>query len=150
MPVLGTAPLPVVWDEDVADAFYLALDRDIAGAFNLVAADPLPPRDLGRGAGMRAISVPKMLVRGLTAVTGGGDPAWLDATQVRIVYAADKARRELGWTPRCPTSIDVMRKLVVDTPRRLDPRIAAFFALTGIVGRLRKTPDEARNVNARI
>src|SRR5881394_2706923 len=50
--------LPLVWDEDAADGFLLALKSAARGAFNLSADEPLPARDLAAAAGMRVLRVP--------------------------------------------------------------------------------------------
>ncbi|MFL5362857.1 MAG: NAD-dependent epimerase/dehydratase family protein [Myxococcales bacterium] len=40
LPDSGVVPLPLVWDEDVADAFVLGVKSEARGAFNLAADDP--------------------------------------------------------------------------------------------------------------
>src|SRR4051812_29103201 len=45
--------MPVVWDEDVADAFLLALRSGARGAFNVTAEEPLTARELARAADLR-------------------------------------------------------------------------------------------------
>src|SRR4051812_30698818 len=54
----AAAALPVVWDEDAADAFLLALKSGVRGAFNLAADDPLPARELAKAAGLRVLRIP--------------------------------------------------------------------------------------------
>jgi nucleoside-diphosphate-sugar epimerase/putative sterol carrier protein len=133
---VGGAPLPIVWDEDVAEAVALALARGARGAFNVAADDALVPRELAAKAGFRAVSVPRSVARGAAALSpwlaklGIGqamDPAWLDSTGVRMIISSERAKRDLGWRPRCPTAADVLKLYAAEVPRRLDPRIALFF-----------------------
>src|SRR5437868_8543217 len=56
---LDRAPLPIVWDEDVAEAAALALQKGARGAFNLAADDALAVRELGRRTGLRVVTVPR-------------------------------------------------------------------------------------------
>ena len=111
--VHGGAPMPMVWDEDVADAIVLALRKRAHGAFNLNASEPLSAPALAKAAGMRAIYVPPLVRRGLGLVVPGlraagargmADPAWLDAAVVTMVSSSERALGELGWKPRFPTA----------------------------------------------
>jgi len=124
--------MPVVWDEDVADAFLLALKTGARGAFIAAAEEPLPARELAQAAGMRVLRVPRGLLRGLEKLVAGlhllppNDPGWLAAADFPLVYSSEKARRELGWKPRCPTAREVMRGYAENVPRRMDRRIAIW------------------------
>jgi UDP-glucose 4-epimerase len=130
--LLPDAALPVVWDEDVADAVVLALESGARGAFNLAADDPLPARDLARAAGLRVVRIPRRLLAALERVVTAlrilppADPGWSSAGSYPLVYTAAKARASLGWKPRCPSALEVMRRYAEDVPRKLDRRIALF------------------------
>src|SRR5205823_2975365 len=122
---------PIVWDEDVADAFLLALKSGARGAFNLAADDPLPAPELAREGGMRLL-LPRGPVRAVErAVTAlhilpPADPGWFASGSFPLVYSSEKAKRELGWKPRCPTAREVMRRYAATVPRKLDRRIAVW------------------------
>src|SRR3954463_13218006 len=76
LPESGPTPVPVVWDEDVADAFVLATKSEPArGAFNLAADEPLPARELAGAARLRTLVVPTFVRKALS----GADSlaAWL-------------------------------------------------------------------------
>ena len=124
--------MPVVWDEDVADAFLLALKSGARGAFNLAAEEPLPSRELARAAGLRWLRVPRVVLRSIEKALSGlrllppSDPGWLTAATFPLVYSSHKARSELRWQPRCPTSRAVMEKWAETVPRRIDRRISVF------------------------
>jgi nucleoside-diphosphate-sugar epimerase/putative sterol carrier protein len=128
-----TGPLPVVWDEDVADAFLLALRTEAKGAFNLAADEPLPSAELAKEGGLRLLRLPRGPLRALERAAEAlhllapADPGWLAASGLALVYSSEKAKRELGWKPRCPTAREVIRCYAANVPRKVDRRIA-FWA----------------------
>jgi UDP-glucose 4-epimerase len=127
-----SASLPLVWDEDVADAFVLALRTGARGAYNLASDDALAPRDLARVSGMRTLKIPMGAVRAgeklLTALRllKVMDPGWNLTANTRLVYSSEKAKRELGWKPKCPAARDVLKRYLDTVPRKLDRRISAL------------------------
>jgi UDP-glucose 4-epimerase len=137
LPDSGLTPMPVVWDEDVADAFVLAVKSDSArGAFNLAAEEPLPSRQLARAAGLRTMAVPIFVRRTLAAADALAtrlgliqpmDPGWLAAGEARMVASSERALRDLGWKPRCAKAVEVVRRQVETVPRKLDRRLSIFF-----------------------
>jgi UDP-glucose 4-epimerase len=148
-------PMPAVWDEDVADAVYQAIARGAHGAYNL-AAVPASAADVARATGLRlvALPAPALAVLGRAARLLGrrapADPAWLQVLpDADMTASSERARRELGWTPRCPTTVSVFQRFVDVVPRRLDARLALFFRLAHLAAR-RTVLDEARHVVAHI
>jgi UDP-glucose 4-epimerase len=148
----GDAPMPVVWDEDVADAIALSLLKGARGAFNVAADNALSPRELAQNGGLRVVRVPRFWVNRavgasrLLARAGIGratDPAWLDAAGIRMIISSERAKRDLGWRPRCPTAADVIRRHAAEVPRRLDRRIALFFRAVARASQSRP-PDPTR------
>jgi nucleoside-diphosphate-sugar epimerase/putative sterol carrier protein len=137
LPDSGLAPMPVVWDEDVADAFILGVKSDSArGAFNLAADEPLPSRQLARAVGLRTMAVPIFVRRTLARADALAarlgliqpmDPGWLAAGDARMVASSERARRDLGWKPRCAKAVEVVRRQVETVPRKLDRRLSIFF-----------------------
>ena len=155
----GEAPMPLVWDEDVAEAVLLALASRARGAYNLVADDGLAPAELARAAGFRRLPIPRAVVRGLAVAASAlarargkpaVDPDWVDAGHgARLVFSSQKARSELGWNPRCPTAASVLQRFREVAPRRLDPVLRVFFAAVAL-GSRRDVPEEHQRLAARV
>jgi hypothetical protein len=151
--------MPSVWDEDVADAVGRAVALRARGAFNLAAEEPLPARALADAVGLRLIGLPRVLMRagagalaaaGRLGVRAGADPAWLMVPAGADLRASsERARRELGWQPRCATTVDVYRRFVDTVPRRLDPRLALFFRLADLAAR-RRLLEEASHMSSHV
>jgi nucleoside-diphosphate-sugar epimerase len=153
------APLPIVFDEDVADAAMLALKKRARGAFNLVADDQRPPAELARACGMRAFEPPRAAGVALARLSPwlerlhlleAFDEQWLAAGESTFVVASDKARRELGWAPRCATAIDVMKRFVEVVPARLDRRIGVFLKAVELAARRMPVPDDVARIKSHI
>lgn len=141
----GDRPLPIVWDEDVADAFVLALKHRARGAYNLCTQDGLTAEDLARAGGLHLVRLPERVLRGGVRLSGmlanlgvgeAHDPAWTEVTsRARLCPAPDKAREDLGWSPRCATASEVIRRYVRVAPRGGDPRLyAALTAAVSVAG----------------
>jgi nucleoside-diphosphate-sugar epimerase len=146
------APLPIVWDEDVADAAILALKKRARGGFNLVADDQRPPAELARACGMRVLEPPRAAGVALARLSPwlerlhlleAFDEQWLAAGESTFVVSSEKARRELGWAPVCPTAIDVMKRFVEVVPSRLDRRIVVFLRALEVAVRRMPVPGDA-------
>ena len=114
-------PLPFVFQavhaDDVADAYWRAIDRQAGGAFNIAAAPVLNPPRMARAFGMLgAVRAPMWLIRGLVTLTWRlriqpTDAGWVDIAAGVPIMRTDKARSELGWEPR-HTSEEALRELV--------------------------------------
>lgn len=114
-------PYPFVFQavhaDDLADAYWRAIDRRAAGAFNIAAGPVLTPPRMARVLGMLgAVRVPLGLVRGLVTVTWRlrlqpTDAGWVDIAAGVPVMRTDRAREVLGWEAR-HSAEDAMRALV--------------------------------------
>lgn len=149
------APMPLVWDEDVADAAMSALLGEARGAFNLTADEQLSAQELARLTGFRLIRLPKRVLSVLSPVMerlADTDASWFRAADVCLPASSEKAKRELSWNPRCKTVSEVLRHFDAVTPRRLDRRLALYFRLIDLVGRRAPAdlPEEARRLNLEI
>jgi nucleoside-diphosphate-sugar epimerase len=151
----GGPPIQFSWDEDVADAFVLALVRGARGAFIVTADEPITLADAARVMKRPYVAVPRWLVRalvGAAAAAGGGRGRlyreWLEGVRAPVLGTSAKIRRELGYSPRCPTSADAIRRLAEAAPAGIpNPGVALYFGiLTGLTriggGRLAAFGDE--------
>ena len=123
---------------DVAEAYRLALSRDVRGPFN-VAADPvLDPPELARILKARLVPVGSALLRGGAALTWRlrvqpTPPGWVDLALEVPVLDTSRAREDLGWTPRF-SAVDALLELLegirkrsgLDTPP-LSPKSSGPF-----------------------
>jgi nucleoside-diphosphate-sugar epimerase/putative sterol carrier protein len=153
LPHFSDAKVSMVWDEDVAQAVLLALGSDVRGAFNLCAAEPLDSTELGRRTGFRVIRVPRSVQKAASMLARLGtelDPEWLAVADVDLVGSSERALRELGWKPICPTTESVLRHYDEVTPRALDRRLGVFFRLVNLAARTQnqnEVPEEAKRMN---
>jgi UDP-glucose 4-epimerase len=90
---------------DVADAYRLAIAKEVRGSFNLAADPVLDSRQFARLLGARLVRVPGGVLRGLAAVTWRlhlqPTPAgWVDLALGVPLMDSTRARTELGWTPK--------------------------------------------------
>ncbi|MDP4332864.1 NAD-dependent epimerase/dehydratase family protein [Curtobacterium sp. A7_M15] len=114
-------PLPFVFQavhaDDVADAFWRAIDRRAGGAFNIAASPVLNPPRIARAFGMLgAVRAPMWLVRGLITLAWRlrlqpTDAGWVDIAARAPIMRTDRARSVLGWEAR-HTSEEALRELV--------------------------------------
>jgi len=151
------APMPLVWDEDVADAVALALRKNARGAFNLTAEPAATARELAKACGLRLIRVPRALMN-LGASIGAlanrlglseaVDPAWLRISDVCLDMSAEKARRELGWKPRCPTPAAVINRFLAENSTGLERRLDVFVRLLQLGAR--RPLDPVAHMNGRV
>jgi UDP-glucose 4-epimerase len=161
LPVFGDARGPIVWDEDVADAVILALDSTARGAFNVVAESPLTSQEVARLSGFRTLTVPSPIASvgsratsALGAILGEKrvDLGWFEAARYDMVVSSERARTELGWKPRYPTSADVAIAFGKHTRTRPDRRIQLFFSMLPRLSRRsqKSLPEGARSLKLKI
>ena len=152
------APLPLVWDEDVADAVALALRKDARGAFNLTAEPAATARELADRCKLRLIRIPRAVLSvgaqlGALAnklgLSEALDPAWLRVSDVCMEMSADKARRELGWKPRCPTPFAVVDRFLAESSTGMDRRLDLFVRLLQL-GARHAVDDPAMHTRGRV
>jgi nucleoside-diphosphate-sugar epimerase len=100
----GGPPLQCVHEADVAMAVTAALVRPVHGAFNLACEPPLTPALLEATTGRRARPLPAWLLQGLQRTawpfTGAwGEPGWAAGLRHPLLLDAERAHRELAWSP---------------------------------------------------
>ena len=94
-----------VHEDDVAEAFRLAIVNDAPGAFNLAGEDVLGARDIASILKARALPMPLFGTRrvvdlahrvGISKVPGD----WIDLMRYPILVDSTRARTTLGWQPQ--------------------------------------------------
>jgi len=91
---------------DVAEAYRLAaLSPHAHGAYNIAADPVLDAGELARVLRSRAVGVPARVVRALADITyrahlQPAPPGWLDMGLAVPTMSTERARAQLGWTPR--------------------------------------------------
>jgi nucleoside-diphosphate-sugar epimerase len=132
LPVPAGLRFQAVHAQDVAAASVAALLRPVRGAFNLAADPVIDTASLGEIFGARPIELPPALVR--TALAAAFrlhlvpvEPGLLELFMTLPVMDADRARRELGWSPR-HSAVDAVGELRAGLSESRD---AATPALTG-------------------
>ncbi len=105
-----------VHSDDAAQAYRLALTRDVSGAFNVAAEPFLDPAALAEALDAGTIRVPAGLARSLVWITWRlrlqpTGPGWLDMALAVPIMDTARARRALGWAPR-HTSAQALTELL--------------------------------------
>lgn len=97
----------LAWDEDVAEAFALALHHGRSDAFNLAGDHPLTVSEMGRLSGKRVLCLDRRWVLPILEVgrrlglIGRAHLEWVRvASRYPITVSSEKAKRVLGWRPR--------------------------------------------------
>jgi len=123
VPALDRLRFQAVHSFDVAEAYHLALKREVRGAFNVAAEPVLDPPELARLLDARPVRVPPRALR--VAVDASWKlrlqptpPGWLDLALGVPLMDTARARTELGWTP-ARTAGEALLELI-DAMRRGD------------------------------
>ena len=112
-----------LWDQDVADAFVLALTHDRSDVFNLSNGAPLTMDQVGELVGRRVVRVNLRLIRAVARAAGAvgliSKPTleWLQALQGSICVSSDRAREHLGWHPRFDSAGAILEFAKYRSPR---------------------------------
>lgn len=114
--------LDLVWDEDVAEAFRLALRHDRSDVFNLTGGAPLTAPEMGALLGRRVVRVPRALLLpccrllAWSGLLGRGKLEWVEvAFGGPILVSAERARVRLGWKPRYDAA-GTLRRFAAERP----------------------------------
>ena len=124
--------------------------RPVQGAFNLAAEPVLDPDELAAALGARTVPISPRALRALAGATWKArvqptPPGWLDLALSVPLMSTDRARAELGWSPRRSATEALLELLAgmragagLQTPP-LDPassgRLRANEIRTGVGGR---------------
>ncbi|MCU1404821.1 MAG: epimerase [Glaciihabitans sp.] len=117
LPLPSQAIFQAVHADDVADAFWRAIDRRARGAFNIAAEPVLNPANIAETFGARStIPIRAVVVRWAMAVSWhlriqATDPGWLDIALNVPVMSTERARRILDWEPQV-SSTDALAEIL--------------------------------------
>lgn len=129
IPDFGSHPFPIVWDEDVADLLMLAMQQGARGAYNAGVDELLPSPELAARTGTTAVQTSRIMQSIHTALyeltsrlnlNWFSDPSWATRALATLIMSSERAKRELGWTPRYPTAVSVIQRFREVSPWRLD------------------------------
>ncbi|SDM41039.1 NAD-dependent epimerase/dehydratase family protein [Nonomuraea jiangxiensis] len=142
VPDLPGLRLQVLHAADAAQAYRLAVTRQVRGAFNLAAEPVLDPHDLAELLGARTVRVPYGLAR--TVMAAGwhlrllpAAPGLLELALRIPLMKTDRARDVLGWTPR-HSSWQAMRELFEGLHDGAGMETAPLAPDGGAVGRIKE------------
>ncbi|MFH1539482.1 MAG: NAD-dependent epimerase/dehydratase family protein [bacterium] len=107
--------LPVVHEDDVAEAFYLAIKKDAPGAFNIAAGD-LKIKDMCDVLKIPAVGIPVSILKPAADIlfSIGVFPFsshWVELGRYPFRVSTEKAERELGWRAT-KTPMEAFREMV--------------------------------------
>ncbi|MGV0745860.1 NAD-dependent epimerase/dehydratase family protein [Mycolicibacterium sp. XJ870] len=147
LPIIPDLPglrLQALHSMDAADAYRLAVQRPVHGAFNLAAEPVLDADTLGQLLGARSMRVPLRPIRAAVAAAWNlhlvpASPTLVDLALSLPIMDTTRATEELGWTPT-HTALDAIREFLdglrdgsgMDTPP-LDPAAGGRFRIKELV-----------------
>jgi nucleoside-diphosphate-sugar epimerase len=139
--------------EDLADAVARVVERRATGAFNIAGDGEVRPADLAAILGARPVHFPWRWLRGLAAATWAArlqplDPGWLDLAAAAPRMSSERARRELGWSPRFDAVDAVTEALdgMVHGTGADSPALRPRGWIRGLVETLQRGPASYRHV----
>lgn len=117
LPVPDGLVFQAVHADDVAEAYWRAVDQRASGAFNIAAEPVLDPQELARILGARRIlPIPMRLLHAVVDLTWRTriqptDSGWVEMAAGAPIMDTSRARRILGWEPKV-SSVDAVRELL--------------------------------------
>ena len=152
-------PLQVLWDEDLAAAVHAAVHARAAGAFNVAAGEPLRYSEIAKVIGGRyrripaAIALASIRVKNVLARLGlvrAVEEAWVKHAPRAPDLVADRARRELGWSPQFPTCRDALEHFAETVPVPNSRRLARLLGGSLSEGRSPVSDESPFKVNVHL
>jgi UDP-glucose 4-epimerase len=115
-------PVQLLHEEDAANAFHLAIIRDVEGPFNIGSDWEFSAKDQARRAGAKVIYLPVGLTKALARISWWFrlirfDPSWVDASLFPVVADTSRAARLLGWQPEHKS-----REIIASVTKKKDRR----------------------------
>lgn len=141
-PDLAGLRFQAVHSDDVGEAYRAAVSSDRAGAFNIAAEPVIGPEELAGMVGARRLRMSPRIVRAAADVTyrlrlQPAEPGWVDMGLGVPLMSTERAREELGWSPR-RTAVEAIRELIDGMREGADDRTAPLARSTSGPGRIRE------------
>ncbi|UKA75875.1 NAD-dependent epimerase/dehydratase family protein [Arthrobacter sp. FW306-07-I] len=117
LPAPDNLVFQAVHADDVAEAYWRAVDQRASGAFNIAAEPVLNPQELARILGAkRILPIPMRLLHAVVDLTWRAriqptDSGWVGMAAGAPIMDTSRARRILGWEPQV-SSIDAVKELL--------------------------------------
>jgi UDP-glucose 4-epimerase len=115
-PAVAGLRFQAVHCDDVGDAYRRAVVSDARGAFNLAADPVIGAAELAALLDARPVKVAPAVLRAAAVASFAlrlqpAEPGWLDMALGVPLMSSDRAREELGWSPRV-SATDAIRELM--------------------------------------
>ncbi len=117
LPAPDNLVFQAVHADDVAEAYWRAVDQRASGAFNIAAEPVLNPQELARILGAkRILPIPMRLLHAVVDLTWRAriqptDSGWVEMAAGAPIMDTGRARRILGWEPKV-SSVDAVKELL--------------------------------------
>ncbi|MER5748704.1 SDR family oxidoreductase [Streptomyces sp. NPDC002088] len=121
LPAIPGLRVQALHTDDAAEAYRLAVDSGVRGAFNLAAEPPVDAELLGEMFGARPVRLPRTAARSAVAAAWGlrllpASPHLFDAVLRLPLMDCTRAHTELGWRPH-HTSTEVLEEFLLGLRR---------------------------------
>jgi UDP-glucose 4-epimerase len=141
-PAVAGLRFQAVHSDDVGEAYRAAVLSDRRGAFNIAADPVLGPEELAGMLGARCVRMSPRVLRAAAALTyrarlQPAEPGWVDMALGVPLMSTERARRELGWSPR-RTAIEAVGELMAGMRDGADDRTAPLARSMSGPARLRE------------
>jgi UDP-glucose 4-epimerase len=141
-PAVPRLRFQAVHSDDVGEAYRAAVLSDCAGAFNIAADPVIGPEELAGMLGARLVRTSPRIVRAAAAVTyrlrlQPAEPGWVDMGLGVPLMSTERARLQLGWSPR-RTATEAVRELIAGMRDGADDRTAPLARATSGPVRVRE------------
>ena len=114
----------------------------LSGAFNIAADPVIGSAELAELLHARRLSISPRVLRGAAAATFAlrlqpAEPGWVDMALNVPLMSTERARRELGWSPK-HAATDALAELVAGMREGADDQTAPLARATGGPARVRE------------
>jgi UDP-glucose 4-epimerase len=141
-PAVAGLRFQAVHCDDVGDAYRRAVVSDAKGPFNLAAEPVIGSRELAQLLHARPVKVSPRVLRAAAAASFAlrlqpAEPGWLDMALGVPLMSSERARVELGWTPR-HSATEAISELIQGMRESADAPTPPLAAGTSGPGRIRE------------